>query len=250
MWMQILLPRTRRQAIVFLAALLPLMVTRPTRAAITFNDVVFNPVDWSDTVLARDPGATETVQQDTVGGNPGAFRHMMHQLPPSTAIDVFHEFLPASYNPAATGAITRIDYSEDQIEFNPPFAGAKIRSAPALIQGGIVYIGPANDYGNTTWQTHALPNLAAIDFTEFAGSTHPNFSASGAPIHFGFFRFNAQTGSFPIVADHGIDNWSITVVPEPSTLCLIVSSMFCLGRSHRRHFTGASRFKCRRATSC
>ena len=49
--------------------------------------------------------------------------------------------------------------------------------------------------------------------TLFDNTQHPNFSAGGAPIQFGFFRANGtgvNGGAYTLAA--GIDNWQITLI--------------------------------------
>ncbi len=75
-----------------------------------------------------------------------------------------------------------------------------------------------------TWTPHVLNGLTSADFglvnvtpTTVVDSTqHPDFTASGGPIQFGFFRANG-TGlngeGYTLAA--GIDNWQITLAAAP-----------------------------------
>jgi hypothetical protein len=74
---------------------------------------------------------------------------------------------------------------------------------------------------------HTLSGLTATDFglvavtqsTIFDDTQHPDFSAGGAPIQFGFFRANGtgvNGGAYTLAA--GIDNWQTTIVAaEPAS---------------------------------
>src|SRR5438128_9661314 len=95
------------------------------QAAVIFSDGTFNDADWAATVYIPTNGASQSAAQQTSGGNPGSYRRMVHNEPPApsgpTDIEVFHRYLVASYQPAVSGAIQSLSYSEDHIEYNPPF---------------------------------------------------------------------------------------------------------------------------------
>lgn len=90
-----------------------------------------------------------------------------------------------------------------------------------------------NHTGAGNWITNTETGLTASDFvdvfeasTAFGGSgaiVNPDFSSSGAPIHFGYMRANC-CGGF-ITLTHRIDNWSVTInaveVSAPSGLAAI-----------------------------
>jgi hypothetical protein len=74
------------------------------------------------------------------------------------------------------------------------------------------------------WSPHTLNALTATDFglvnvtpfTLFDNTQHPNFSAGGAAIQFGFFRANGtglNGGAYTLAA--GIDNWQIALAAAP-----------------------------------
>ena len=187
---------------------------------VTIADSEFAPADWMPIVTKTTGGASQSVSQSASGGNPGAYRAMIHSLPPNSNIVVVHEFLGASYDPSAQGAISSLDYREDHREFNPPFAGAAIGAKPALRQGGVWYFGPDLTFNGLSWQSVNLTGLTNMDFSGPGGS-HPDFSASGGVINFGFVRSNtnnsgpkghtkdSNAASFNTTS--GIDNWSYSL---------------------------------------
>lgn len=191
-------------------ALILLPVAAPTHAQIVVSDPNFAASDWSATVyFTSGGGATHGESAPGSGGNPGAFRSMTHAIPPSSSFGVLHEFLPYTYSPSVSGPLDSLTYSEDRVEFNPPFAGAAIGANPALVQGGVAYFGPNITFSNTTWQTVRLRSLTAASFTS-ANATHPDFGSTGGPIRFGFARSNTSTATgFGTL--HGIDNWSYSL---------------------------------------
>src|SRR5207245_2107188 len=107
-----------------------------------------------------------------------------------------------------------------------------------LSQGGVLY----NDLlgvsatGNS-WLHTSMMGRTASDFVRVNGSAgHPDFSAAGSAIEFGYLGKFSGAGFFE--SDTGIDNLSINVnaVPEPSTLLL--ASLAALGLAAVAIFSG------------
>ena len=192
-------------------------------AMVSFFDDTLLPDDWSATTTSVTGGATQQVQSLSTGGNPDDYRNMEHFIPGVASIEVFHQFNAALFLPAAQGPIEFVNYSEDRIEFDPPFSGAAVGALPALTQDGIVYQGPISNFTNTSWQNLLLTNLTAADFDDGAGG-HPDFSATGGPIQFGYIRRNSsQNPSSTNTITSGIDNWSVTLFYTPAPVTLSIS---------------------------
>ncbi|HEY7026170.1 MAG TPA: hypothetical protein VH438_01055 [Gemmatimonadales bacterium] len=168
----------------------------------------FEGADQFTTTETATNGASHTESLSGTGGNPGGYRHMGHSMTPSSDLYVYHSFTGGGYEPAVDGAIDHINYYEDQIEINPPFGGAQIGWGFFFEQGGTRFtkvIGNAA-YGNTTWLTNQI-----LDMTQ---ATFPaaDFSASGGPISFGYYRANTNSSagaSYPTT--HGIDNFKVQI---------------------------------------
>jgi hypothetical protein len=196
---------------------------------VTLSDGTFNPVEWMMTAETTG-GAEYSVHQEVSGGNPGAFRWMVHTLPPVspgelTEVKVTHLFQGGYYFPLLQGAINHIDYSEDSILLSLPWPDAFSTTQVALEQNGRIFqtnTTALRFIGNLSWKRATLGNLTAVDFSAADGSgDHPDFSAAGDLIHFGYTRYNSRTNTLPPVPpndelfiEHGIDNWSVTVYPE------------------------------------
>jgi len=163
--------------------------------------------------------ATDTVMIEPDGGFPGGYRRMEHILPGVTggsSVTVFHLF-DEVYDPA-DGAISHFNYSEDQIQFDPPFPTAAIGAGLFVVQNGTRYTFPLNPGGAFTSPTWERVRIDDLDPESFA--TGLDFSANGAPIQFGFYRSNTHNESAEgITATHGIDNWRVEIcrsrVPAP-----------------------------------
>jgi hypothetical protein len=194
-------------------------------AAVTVSDSTFVNTDWTITSFSSFNGGTSSAAQVASGGNPGPYRNVTDTLNnggvPSVVLGV-SIYSPFTYNPAVSGAISAVDYSEDAACISGCF-GSGQSTGPALLQGGVIYVlgsssvitGPGAAFVN-----HSLSGLTAADFggVSLTGSTfvdnsvHPNFSASGAPIQFGFLRANGTgPGGIGYTLAAGIDNWQVTI---------------------------------------
>lgn len=222
------------------------------QAAVSYFDGVFNNADWGLVVLtnATGTGSTASGTQVPTGGNPNEFRRVQHTLnvtgsPFNGAVFSFHINTNATYNPAISGAITSIDYSEDDINFIPETVvpGNGQGSGLLIVQGGRYYrqqsplfIMPHSQFAN--WASNAAPGLIASDFAEVSltgiinAGSNPDFSAGGGIITFGFHRGNSGNGGYS--TDTGIDNWSVRVIPAPSAAAILgLAGVATLGRRRR-----------------
>jgi hypothetical protein len=198
-----------------------------------FQDGTFADASWSITTLAMKGGVAckgSCVSQGgsvggtyvASGGNPLAYRRVQHGIEAQTnGIETylfsFHRFLAGTYDPAALGAVPPLCYSEDSIRFST----LNQSTGPAIRQDDIVYIHRGSPSLLTTpaWTTQTRSNLIATDFDAIAqcgtsctasnfidGTLHPDFSGTGSPIEFGFYRGNSTYTDFS--TDAGIDNWT------------------------------------------
>jgi|SRR5271157_497938 len=198
--------------------------------SIVVSDGTFNNSDWTQTatVDSGGPSYTATATQNPMGGNPGAFRDMTFSWGgpgEATHVTVDNMYNLYTYDPKTQGAIGSINYSEDGIIISSTFSPPGVGRGMDIFQDGVVYrtFQPGDGfYGltNTTWTTFTLLNLTAANFGSATG-THPNFSATGDPMQFGYLRSNGFFGAVQ-TDEHGIDNWTVTIspVPEPSSLWL------------------------------
>lgn len=181
---------------------------------VTFTDGTFANGDWNLTPFITGGTGSISATQQLVGGNPGAYRQTTNSAAGGAPEMIsFQMRNGASYDPSKQGVISGIDYSEDSILLKGE--GDGLGAGPALEQNGKFYFGPYFVTPNFVWANHAFSSLLAGDFTlldlskpGFADLTmHPDFSASGAAIQFGFFRSNHISDT----RSGGIDNWSFTI---------------------------------------
>lgn len=199
-----------------------------------FSDGEFNSGDW--VVFERiEFGTSQTHTQELSGGHPGAYRAMQHILPaPESSMDnaiihAIHIYQGDSYDPSK-GPIAYIDYSEDMKLLDLPYSEAFITSYMAIEQDGVFYYSVRYNrlIGETTWQTKTQPGLVASNFPPIfdpTSSKRPDFSESGSPIKFGYYRASGRMRSIPIypvdqilVYNHAIDNWRVTLHGELGNL--------------------------------
>jgi hypothetical protein len=186
---------------------------------IVFQDTELLAGDWSISPVPGDNGVVpmQVTESLASGGNPGAFRKMTFQIPAGTgSARVFFSSLASTYDPATEGAVYVIDYAEDCTAFQPTDL-ILIQSSLVLEQSGRRFL--SNNFEactGTTWRTVVnRASLAPADFRLFdgaacaTGEACPDFSASAAPMRFGYWRIVFTTPGQS--AAHGIDNWKVTV---------------------------------------
>lgn len=189
---------------------------------LVFRDTEFSAADWTATPVAfgSAPAPEHSEESPASGGNPGAFRRMVIQIPPQSGVGrVFYTSLVAAYDPATQGAIRLIDYAEDGISLQPNVS-TSTDSAMLLEQAGRHYVAnqrnDATSFILTSWSSNqSRASLRAVDFGLLdgppceTGERCPDFSTQGAPMRFGYWRFSFGTQGDRIA--HGIDNWQVTV---------------------------------------
>lgn len=190
---------------------------------VVFQDGEFAPGDWVTAALA-DPaagGPTHAEGQAASGGNPGAFRRMSFALSAGpSSLQTFNIAQTASYDPAVSGAIYSIDFAEDCLVAGTVGPIAYVDSGVLVEQGGRRYAARATGYCSTSawapvaaWSSLTAADFLLVDGTACAaGDACPDFSASGAPLKFGYVRGAALAAGKPAGSIvHGIDNWKVTV---------------------------------------
>jgi hypothetical protein len=222
------------------AMLLSLLLASPVAAdPVVFVDDTFADADWQVASQAVSPVSSYTVGQDAAAGvgNPSPYRRMTITNPvdplggPSTFTVVNFRRVGWTYDPSVSGAIDHIDISQDRIIFDILVGGNSTATGGVgylfrLYQGGSYFVSleASQAFTNRQWQTTALTGLTAEDFV--SGALHPDFSASGGPITFGYTASNTNTGqSADVVTIHGIDNFSVTVFPAPEPAAALLLAL-------------------------
>jgi PEP-CTERM motif len=232
--------RSMKCFLAVLAALATLLGgTGQGRADPTFFDGTFDNADWGSQVFLHGNGGSSIGIQNASGGNPGSFWQITNTINAApgagefSSVWAFYNRIGADYNPSIQGAIASIDSSQDAIDLS--FYSPAIEVG--LSQDGFVYVTGGIQPMSTSWNSVAFPTLMQDDFfqidpvqgypTDF--NAHPDFSAAGSTIEFGFVRANSTGIGGPGYSTiSGADNWSLTVhpadvtgVPEPATVTLL-----------------------------
>jgi len=192
------------------------------------SDGTFATSDWTHAILWSVPTATlGPMTQELSGGNPGLYQRGQHHTVGSFAtIYDGHSFTGgASYDPSVQGAVATIDIQYDYIDL----VGQGTQNGILVSQGGHTYIRPVDSSFWTSWTRHSLAGLLASDSNwsdVSAGgvaSGHPDYSAAGGPMQFGYYTFNwSLAAGFDIQRAWGIDNFQVTVHgtnPATATFC-------------------------------
>lgn len=182
-----------------------------------FSDSTFNDADWQLETITSGNGGTVAVQQRNLEDEASSFREItntVYSVSRGVNSDVLgaHWKVGAIYDPHTQGAIAGIDYSEVAILIDG--FGEGQAAGLALRQNQQIYL-PVSRLTTPEpgWTPKELNDLQAQDFVAI-GTTdrHPDFSATGTPIQFGFFRANTTTNDqYSIIS--GIDDWSVSINP-------------------------------------
>jgi hypothetical protein len=228
--------RGRIGAVLGLLAVL-LLMANSSKADVTFTDDTFTNVEWSTTVFNTNGcQGTAAALEVAVGGNPGQF--MRHHLTlfagGSGNVWAFSHLMTAVYDPAVSGAIDHIDYSHDIMMISPN--DLQNAYAPAIRQNGIVYLGGYLRTAGTFWDSQLLSGLKAADFYRLDGPGTPDFSANGPQMELGLAVGHSVANPNHIQREYysGIDNWRLTIVPEPATMSLLAIGLGAMAMRRRK----------------
>lgn len=195
-----------------------------------FEDHDFAPAEWEIVTFSFrsdggvHPGGSVAASQ-TTGGYPGTLRRVENSIVAAPSMTAFsttwgvHIRPAATWNPspAADGPIATLDYEEDAILLVG--GGDGQLTGLAVRQGGIVYVRDVALTPEHTWTRKRRSAVKATDLYEIAAggqnfASHPDFSGTGAPLEFGFFRANSNSpGGSSYMITGGIDNWKVRVNP-------------------------------------
>lgn len=229
------------------------LLVLPTQAVTTlFSDGDFTtpwttvmPTNGTTTDQDSGGGGSQATSVSLTGGNPGAFLDILLNIGSNSRIvGTFSWRDDFTIDPAAVGGITNISYSFDSKRGAASNLGNAQAFGIAIRQNGIHYYN-YNANSLTSWETYSDSDLTVGELAVYGGEADeaaaggfltPDFSATGAPITFGYMRLNSTVGSNAFV--HGfMDNYSVTVehplVPEPSVIALVLGGMLFAGRRRR-----------------
>ena len=227
--------RSLHRVVVRLVLVLSVVSTASSQMVV-FSDGDFNPSNWTfGTTLSMGSGGS--VNRSSSGGNPGSYLRLTLSMSAGEGqAGIWGLNSAAVYNPATQGAIESVALSEDILEIGSPQAGGSV-----LMQNGLLYYRFTYIANGTSWTSLSGGPGTASDYILYptpntaATSLNPDFSILGAPITFGFYRNIGGTALSDFSTIGGLDNWTTTVkvVPEPSTIALVVAAAIAIV-AHRR----------------
>ncbi|MDH5246169.1 MAG: hypothetical protein OEW98_06940 [Betaproteobacteria bacterium] len=196
--------------------------------AVVLQDGDFPVSNWTVSATAQptQDGPTHAETQATDGGNPGPYRSVTFQLTPGPcSLRLVHLAVAATYDPAAQGAIHAMEFSEEcsRRSFSSAATFTDLNQAPVFEQAGRTYQPrnwqgyPCQSGGSIAWTATSIGTVTEDEFV-FSGppcgasERCPDFSASAAPLRFGFVTtLGLAAGSPAGLVVQGIDNWRVTV---------------------------------------
>jgi hypothetical protein len=219
--------RVHGRRLLLAAAALAVTAGAPSAAraqSLTISDGQFDNADWTYEVTANTGAGWQTSpeQQYPDGGNPGTFRGGQWSVAAGgvdSYVGMLSLYTAKAYNPAVDGPVRQVDFKLDALITDAPGGTSSrvIGLSPALQQGDTLYLGNVTVPSNPAWTTFSWASLEPGAFTRIRGTgpARPNFTAAGAPIHFGYFNDLRFDGTYQ--AFHGIDNWSVALTNVPPT---------------------------------
>jgi hypothetical protein len=171
-------------------------------------DSTFKSSNWK-TLHYGDSGSG-TGAFTATGGDPGAGWHVTNNVGINyMSTDSFYK--AAAYSPAFGGEVLSLTF---QYDFVTSLTNAQGQgTAPAILQNGIVYVLDTPDYSYPqSWKAELWTNLTAADFVNRDEQAHhPDFSASGAPMQFGFTNANYGGVLSNRSTLSSFDNFAVTI---------------------------------------
>lgn len=226
---------------------LALLAALPARA-IGFIDTTLDPASYTPLVLHTDPSVTVTVGT-TAAGNPGAGLQIAYTNAGGVVnMNSLLGFMRTGFtwDPAVQGALGEVSFANDRyIDGGDAFINLNLVafSRALVVQGGQVYVAPFVDSVQLrqAWYTSSAllqaDDFVALDFATGAtdAARHPDFSASGGVLQFGFasrLQLDSNGSPYALNAVFRYDNLTLDLaaapVPEPATALLLLAGVATL----------------------
>ncbi|GDX99417.1 hypothetical protein LBMAG48_18210 [Phycisphaerae bacterium] len=234
---------TRITTSLALCALASLAQATTAQASVTYTDATFNNADWGfEVVNVGTPGGANAAQSAGTG-NPGSARRVTISTGPNFgdatyAINRFGTTTATRYTASTQGQILSINFSIDARFVTGTFTGQGQGVYAQAKQGNNIYVAGVGVTGSTgNWTTLSASGISAANFIQIAGTTAPiDFSATGAPIRFGFASANSNGGSpYTITVDYDNFNFEVINVPAPNAALLAVAGATIIARRRRSY---------------
>jgi len=217
--------------------------------ALVIDQGTMDAAEWAQVIVTQTGPATLQVFAQDFGGNPGSSWQHQYSVPAgnaaATRVREANIYTAAAYDPAVSGALASLTIGFDvQVTFTSFSDGSAGFLIPALLQGGHVYrqaqgaIGPLS----ANWSPRTFTSALAADWIEQDTNAHPDFSAAGSALQFGYLFSLGTTcpstaGCRASAAGSALDNFhvqAIAAVPEPATWLLMLVGAAAVAAARRR----------------
>jgi hypothetical protein len=189
--------------------------TAPEPGSATLSDNFNSGCDaWSASeTIVSGSGTTSETCPSSGGSDGGRYRLMTHELPDLGSLNVYHTFTGGTVRvggDALCGGSIR--FEERRAVTAPAYTGAAVGANVFVVQNGIRYLAKVTStFTETTWTSYVSGDLAAADFSPAGLDLCPG---TATELSFGYYRWNSNTGGGTVTNVHGIDQWSVTVIPK------------------------------------
>lgn len=202
-------------------------------ADVAFTDSVFAVADWEVASASVGAGSHEVMQSPSIG-HPAPSRWMSHDVAASPggaeSVEVVHRFLGGSFDPTGSGAVGSIDATWEHALLQADGVSS-VAERFVVFQGGVAYRSAATSFSGATWQSASWSGLTAAALDDGSGG-HPDFSATAAPLSFGYLRRTVGDSTAAGTAVHALDNFAVTVhTPAGVTLFARAERQYVLAGS-------------------
>ncbi len=205
-----------------------------------YSDTEFDESAWAHQIYIESTSGQNnvTIEKTIDGGSPGAAQAGTHIFNVPGLLWYMHFFVQASHDPAVDTPFnyvsSSLDVFVDPLTYDCGSFAAAVAFAFVVCQGDDCYyanyIAP---YMADGWTHMEAQNLSAADYLLLLpdGNTdidvHPDFSASGAPLEFGYATGNS-TGVYNCTRGWRVDNYTlernVQVANEPMSWSTVKAS--------------------------
>ncbi len=199
------------------AAVSALLLAASSASASIIDVTTFDAADWSHTTFQFGPyGGSGSSGPTTQGRTDGGWTIHNSCGPDYSGAWNLCTYNAFTYDPSVAGPLTDLSFSVDS-RYDDYLQAIGF----VVEQGGNFWL--AGYWINTpSWQTYSIANPVVADFSRLtlAQDFTPDFSASGAAIHFGFAAANSSTG-YGYNTTGFYDNFRVDFVPAPGAIALL-----------------------------
>jgi hypothetical protein len=128
----------------------------------------------------------------------------------------------ATFTPCSMGTIDTLDLS---VYGRQSGGGSGGTVEPALSQNGLLYVVRGEPMPEQVWTLKEFHDLTENQFIEPGlPASHPDFSADGKPIRFGFSYAVSTPSDQTVTRTAGFDDWGLTIIHTPPESPVVINA--------------------------